>query len=680
MTNPLLTNTNSPFNTPPFNSIKNEHFQPAIEELIKQAKAEIQEIIDSSDAPNFETVIERLEGSGKALDRASAVFFNLNSAETNDEIQAIAQVISPMLTEFSNDILLNEDLFKKVKSAYDNTDRSTLTAEQKTLLDKSYKGFVRNGALLSEEEKLKLRSIDVELSKLSLEFGENVLAETNSYELVLDNESDLAGLPAFAIEAAAETAKQKGHEGKWVITLDYPSYVPFMTYSSNRALRKELSVAFGSRAFKGDKKDNQEIVKKIVKLRNQRAQLLGYHTHADFVLEERMAESADKVMNFLSEIEQYGRPGAERDLAEVAAYAKKLDDLDTLERWDFGYYSEKLKKEKYAVDDELLKPYFQLENVVDGVFQTANKLFGLSFEENKDIEVYHKDVTAYTVKDESGKHVSVFYADFFPRAGKRAGAWMTSYAGQYKEGELDHRPLVSIVCNFTKPTGSTPSLLTFNEVTTLFHEFGHALHGMLANGTYESLTGTSVYWDFVELPSQVLENWCYEKECLDLFAKHYQTGEPIPEEYIEKIKASSNFMEGYQTLRQLSFGMLDMAWHGRENKDLESVPDFEKEIMDQTNVLAAIPGTNMSCSFSHIFQGGYSSGYYSYKWAEVLDADAFAYFKANGIFNREIADSFKENILSAGGSEHPMTLYKRFRGQEPDVKPLLERAGLLEEA
>lgn len=680
MTNPLLTNTNTPFDTPPFNSIKNEHLKPAIEVLIKKAKAEIQEIIDSSDAPNFETVIERLEGSGKALDRASAIFFNLNSAETNDEIQAIAQEISPMLTEFSNDILLNEDLFKKVKSAYDNTDRSTLTAEQKTLLDKSYKGFVRNGALLTDEQKVQLRSMDVELSKLSLEFGENVLAETNSYELVLDNESDLAGLPAFAIEAAAETAKQKGHEGKWVTTLDYPSYVPFMTYSSKRALRKELSIAFGSRAFKGDDKDNQEIVKKIVKLRNQRAQLLGHHTHADFVLEERMAESAEKVMNFLSEIEQYGRPGAERDVAEVAAYAKKLDDLDTLERWDFGYYSEKLKKEKYAVDDELLKPYFQLEKVVDGVFQTANKLFGLSFEENKDIEVYHKDVTAYEVKDESGKHVSVFYADFFPRAGKRAGAWMTSYAGQYKQGELDHRPLVSIVCNFTKPTGSTPSLLTFNEVTTLFHEFGHALHGMLANGTYESLTGTSVYWDFVELPSQVLENWCYEKECLDLFAKHYQTGEPIPEEYIEKIKASSNFMEGYQTLRQLSFGMLDMAWHGRENKDLESVPEFEKEIMDQTNVLAAIPGTNMSCSFSHIFQGGYSSGYYSYKWAEVLDADAFAYFKANGIFNREIADSFKENILSAGGSEHPMILYKRFRGQEPDVKPLLERAGLLEEA
>ncbi len=679
MTNPLLINTNTPFNTPPFNSIKNEHFEPAIKELIQQAKDEIQEIIDSSDEPTFENVIEALERSGKSLDRASAIFFNLNSAETSDEIQAIAKEVSPLLTEFSNDILLNEALFAKVKAAFEGTDKAKLTAEQKTLLDKSYKGFVRNGALLNDEQKQKLRTIDIELSNLSLEFGEHVLAETNKYELVLDNESDLAGSPDFAKEAAAETAKQKGHEGKWVITLDYPSYVPFMTYASNRELRKELSIAFGSKAFKGDEMDNQEIVKNIVRLRNERAQLLGYNTHADFVLEERMAESADKVMNFLSEIEQYGRPGAEKDVAEVAAYAQKLDGLDSLKRWDFGYYSEKLKKEKYAVDDELLKPYFQLENVIDGVFQTANKLFGLSFIENKEIEVYHEEVTAYEVKDEEGKHVAIFYTDFFPRAGKRAGAWMTSYAGQFKDGDKDHRPLVSIVCNFTKPSSSAPSLLTFNEVTTLFHEFGHALHGMLANGTYESLTGTSVYWDFVELPSQVLENWCYEKECLDLFAKHYETGEPIPEEYIEKIKASSNFMEGYQTLRQLSFGMLDMAWHGTNHSGIESISDFESDIMSKTNVLPAIPGTNMSCSFSHIFQGGYSSGYYSYKWAEVLDADAFAYFKEHGIFNREIADAFRENILSAGGSEHPMTLYKRFRGQEPDVKPLLERAGLLVE-
>ncbi len=679
MTNPLLINTDTPFNTPPFTSIKNEHFKPAIESLIETAKSEIQDIIDNNDSPTFENTIEVLERSGKSLDRVSAIFFNLNSAETSDEIQAIAKEVSPMLTEFSNDILLNEALFNKVKIAFENTDQSKLTEEQKTLLNKSYKGFVRNGALLNDEQKQQLRSIDIELSKLSLEFGEHVLAETNKYEMVLESESDLDGLPAFAVEAAAELAKQKGHEGKWVITLDYPSYVPFMTYASNRALRKELSIAFGSKAFKGDELDNQAIVKRIVQLRNNRAQLLGYNTHADFVLEERMAESANKVMDFLSEIERFGRPGAERDVAEVAAYAKKLDGLDSLERWDFAYYSEKLKKEKYAVDDELLKPYFQLEKVIDGVFQTANKLFGLQFIENKEIDVYHEEVTAYEVKDEAGDHVAVFYADFFPRAGKRAGAWMTSYAGQYKDEQGDHRPLVSIVCNSTKPTATTPSLLTFNEVTTLFHEFGHALHGMLANGTYESLTGTSVYWDFVELPSQILENWCYEKECLDLFAKHYETGESIPEDYIEKIKASSNFMEGYQTLRQLSFGMLDMAWHGQDHKSIDSVPEFEQEIMSKTNVLPSIPGTNMSCSFSHIFQGGYSSGYYSYKWAEVLDADAFAYFKANGIFNREIADSFKENILSAGGSEHPMTLYKRFRGQEPDVKPLLERAGLLAE-
>ena len=546
------------------------------------------------------------------------------------------------------------------------------------LLNKTFKGFSRNGALLNDTDKQKLREIDVALSKLSLEFGEHVLAETNRYELVLENEADVDGLPAHAKEMAAHTAKEKGHEGKWVITLDYPSYVPFMTYAKNRELRKKLSLAFASKAFKGDELDNQEIVKKIVNLRHERANLLGYATHADFILEERMAESPKKVMNFLDEIMQYGKPGAEQDVAEVAAYAKKLDGLDKLERWDFGYYSEKLKKEKYTIDDELLKPYFQLENVVEGVFQAAGKLFGLKFTEVDNIDKYHEEVTTYEVTDQEGKHVAVFYADFFPRAGKRAGAWMTSYAGQYKDAEGDHRPHVSIVCNFTKPTPTTPSLLTFNEVTTLFHEFGHALHGMLADGTYESLTGTSVYWDFVELPSQVFENWCYEKECLDLFARHYETGELIPTELVDKIKASANFMEGYQTMRQLGFGKLDMAWHGQDNSEIENVSDFEKAIFSETDVLPALEGTNMSCSFSHIFQGGYSAGYYSYKWAEVLDADAFEMFKEQGIFNQEVAHSFQKNVLSAGGSEHPMTLYKRFRGKEPDVKALLRRAGLIE--
>lgn len=678
--NPLLQESRDYNNPPLFSKITVEDFVPAFKELIEKARQEIDEIINIQEAPSFENTIIGLEFSGKQLDRVSAVFFNLNSAETNDELQAIAREISPMLTEFSNDILLNADLFKKVKEVHDNTDRSELDPEDLTLLEKSYKGFVRNGALLNDIQKEKLRKIDVELSQLSLEFGEHVLAETNKYELVLDNEEDLAGLPAYLREMAADTADNKGYEDKWVITLDYPSYVPFMTYSSKRNLREELAQAFGSRAFKRDDLDNQEIVKKIVSLRNQRATLLGYKTHAHFILEERMAESPEKVMEFLEEVGKYGKPGAKKDVEEVATYAKKLDGIEVLKKWDFSYYSEKLKKEKYAVDDELLKPYFQLENVIDGVFKTAERLYGISFIENLDIDKYHKDVTVYDVRNKKDEHVATFYADFFPRAGKRAGAWMTQYAGQFKDANgKDHRPLVSIVCNFTKPGKSTPSLLTFDEVTTLFHEFGHALHGMLANGKYESLSGPSVYWDFVELPSQVFENWCYEKECLDLFATHYETGETIPENYIERIKESSNFMEGYQTMRQLSFGMLDMAWHGTEDIRVDSVSDFEQSIMSSTDILDPIDGTNMSCSFSHIFQGGYSAGYYSYKWAEVLDADAFEYFKENGIFNKEIADKFKKHVLSAGGSEHPMKLYKRFRGQEPDVKALLRRAGLLED-
>ncbi len=678
MNNPLVNITATPFSTPPFSDIKNEYFKPAIEHYIQSAKAEINEIVERKDLPNFNNTIEALEKAGKPLDRASSIFFNLNSAETNDEIQQIAKEISPLLTEFSNDILLNEALFVKVKNVFDSVDRSALSREQKTLLDKTYKGFVRNGALLNNDQKDKLRKIDVELAQLSLTFGEHVLAETNKYEMVIENEKDLAGLPQFVIDQAAETAKEKGHEGKWVFTLDYPSYVPFVTYSASRGLRKELSIAAGSKAFKGDENDNQEIVKQIATLRHQRAKLLGYDTHAHFVLEERMAESPEKVMEFLAEIGTYGKGGAERDVKEVADYAKKLDGIEALQRWDFAYYSEKLKKEKYTIDDEILKPYFKLENVIDGVFETARRLFDLHFVVNDKIDKYHEDVMTYEVKDASGKHVSVFYADFFPRAGKRAGAWMTSYAGQYREEGTDHRPLVSIVCNFTKPTGNTPSLLTFNEVTTLFHEFGHALHGMLADGQYESLSGTSVYWDFVELPSQILENWCFEKECLDIFAKHYETGEAIPEELIQKIKDSANFMEGYQTMRQLSFGMLDMAWHGKDNSGIESVADFERSIMEETDVLPPIPNTNMSCAFSHIFQGGYSAGYYSYKWAEVLDADAFEFFKEKGIFNKEVATLFKDNVLSKGGAEHPMILYKKFRGQEPDVKALLRRAGLID--
>jgi Zn-dependent oligopeptidase len=675
MANPLISYTKTPNTPPPFSQIENKHFKPGIEELIEMARKEIQ-AIKATENPNFE-LIEQVEAAGKRLDRASSVFFNLNSAETNDEIQALAREISPMLTEYSNDILLDQDLFELIKEVFDKTDKNELSPEQWTLLDKTYKGFKRNGALLDDAQKKTLREIDVALAQKSLQFGENVLAETNKYELVIDDKEDLDGLPDFAIAQAAETANEKGYSDKWVITLQYPSYVPFMTYAKNRELRKELAIAFGTRAFKGDELDNREIVKEIVALRHQRANLLGYPTHADFILEERMAESPIKVMDFLREIERYSKDAAQQDVDEVAEYAKKTDGIEDFQRWDFAYYSEKLKMEKYAIDDELLKPYFQLEKVIDGVFQTAHKLFGIQFIPNKSIDVYHEDVMAYDVMNEEGQEIAKFYADFFPRAGKRAGAWMTSFAGQYKDASGDHRPLVSIVCNFTKPSGDTPSLLTFNEVTTLFHEFGHALHGMLANGTYESLSGTSVYWDFVELPSQIFENWCYEKECLDLFAKHYKTGESIPQEYIDKIVASSNFMEGYQTLRQLSFGMLDMAWHGQDPNQIEDVAQFEEHIMNEFNVLPALPNTNMSCSFSHIFQGGYSAGYYSYKWAEVLDADAFEFFKEKGIFNEDVANAFQINILATGGSEHPSKLYKRFRGKEADVKALLRRAGLI---
>lgn len=676
MTNPLLEKFNTPFETAPFDKITNEHFLPAIKEAIEIGKEEINAITNQSEAPNFENTIVALDKVGSLINTISSIFFNLNSAETNDKMQELAQGISPLLSEYSNDILLNEALFEKIKAVYNQKDSLTLSNEEITLLDKTYKGFARNGANLKGEKRDRLRDLSVELSKLSLTFGENVLKETNSYELVITEENDLEGLPDSIKEAAKLTAEQKGHENSWMITLDYPSYVPFMMYAKNGDLREQLSLAFGSRAFKDNEFNNTEIVKQIVKLREERAILLDYKNHADFTLEERMAGSPETVFSFLDDLLKKAKPSAEKEFQELEAYAKKVDGVEKLNRWDLSYYNEKLKKERFSIDDETLKPYFKLENCVNGMFEVANRLYDLNFSERKDIPVYHKDVTTYEVTDNTGKYIGVFYADFFPREGKRAGAWMTSYKGQNKTGETEQRPHISIVCNFTKPTSTKPSLLTFNELTTLFHEFGHALHGLLANTTYEGLSGTSVYWDFVELPSQILENWCYEPECLDLFAKHYETGEAIPQEFIQKIKDSANFMEATATLRQLSFGKLDMAWHSLPANQIEEVANFEEDAMAETNLLPSNPATNMSCAFSHIFQGGYAAGYYSYKWAEVLDADAFDYFKQHGIFNKEIATSFKENVLSAGGSEHPMTLYKRFRGQEPTVDALLKRAGL----
>lgn len=673
--NPLL----QPFDTAPFSKIKNEHFKAAFLEAMKDARAEIDAITSTQEKPTFENTIETLEFSGQQLDRISSVFFNLNSAETNEEIQKIAQEVSPLLSEFGNDITLNEALFERIKTVYQQKESLDLSVEQQTLLDKRYKSFSRNGANLSEEKKKRLREIDAELSKLKLKFGENVLAETNKYEMHLTDEKDVDGLPEGAKEMASQLARSKEKKG-WLITLDYPSYVPFMKYAKNRELRKELSLAFGSKAFKGDAFDNQETVLKIANLRHERATLLGYSTHAHFVLEERMAETPEKVHSFLNELLDKAKPAAEQEFKQLEDFAKDLDGIDKLQKWDGSYYSEKLKQKLFDLDDEQLKPYFKLENVIEGVFKVAEKLFGLHFEEVTDIDTYHEEVKTFRVYDADKNFISVFYADFHPRAGKRGGAWMTSFKPQWKKDGMNVRPHISNVCNFTPSTETKPSLLTFNEVTTLFHEFGHGLHGMLANTTYPSLSGTSVYWDFVELPSQIMENWCYEQKALQLFAKHYQTGEVISMEFVKKIKESATFQEGMATLRQLSFGLLDMSWHGADPSKISNVKAHESKVFDGTNLYPDTPETCMSTAFAHIFQGGYSSGYYSYKWAEVLDADAFAYFKEKGIFDKEVATKFKDHVLSKGGTENPMVLYKRFRGAEPKVEALLERAGLIKKA
>ena len=673
------------YTTAPFSKISLSDYQPAFEKTIKIARNEINTIAINSEAPTFKNTIEALDFAGAALDRLSSIFFNLNSAETCDEMQKIAQEVSPLLTEFSNDIALNENLFKRINTVYDQKDSFDLTTEQATLLDKKFKGFSRNGALLNEADKVKLREIDTELAKLKLTYGENVLAETNNYQLQITNEADLKGLPAGAKEMASSLAKSKGLDG-WIFTLDFPSYLPFVTYVDNRELRKKITIAAGKKSFQDNEFDNKENVKRIVELRHKRANLLGYESHSHFVLEERMAQNPNNVQSFLNDLLEKAKPAAEKEFAQLTAFAKELDRIDQLEKWDGAYYSEKLKQKLFSLDDEVLKPYFKLENVLNGAFTIAEKLFGITFKEVFDIDKYHKEVQTFEVLSPSsrGSHelVAIFYSDFFPRKGKRNGAWMTSFKPQYIKDGINERPHVSIVCNFTPPifssekSESKPSLLTFNEVTTLFHEFGHALHGMLANTTYPSLSGTSVYWDFVELPSQVMENWCYEPEALALFAKHYETEEIIPQQYVEKIKESASFLEGMATLRQLSFGILDMTYHGK-SQTIDDVKTFEKQAMEGTSLYPDVAENCMSTSFSHIFQGGYSSGYYSYKWAEVLDADAFAYFQEKGIFNTEVATKFKDNVLSKGGTELPMELYKKFRGQEPKVEALLKRAGLV---
>ncbi len=673
--NPLLEKSKFPHGAIDFPNIKTEHYIPALKETISRAKVVVEEI-KKTDKPTFENTIVKLESSDRDMNVVVSTFFNLHSAESSDELQAVAKDFSPMLTEYGNDVALDGELFSKIKQVYDN-ELDKLKGEERELLVKTYKSFSRGGALLGDKDKEKLRALDNELSKLSLEFGDNVLAETNAYELVITDEKDLAGLPESAIEGARETAKEKGKDNAWVFTLHYPSYFPFMTYADNRKLREQMFMARATLAFNNEKYDNKPLVKKIANLRHERANLLGYKTHADFILEERMAQSSKTVMSFLDDLLTKAKPFAEKEIQEIKAYAKTLGADHEIMNWDYSYYFEKLKNEKFSVNTEMLRPYFKLENVINGVFTVAGKLYGLQFKKRDDIPVYHKDVMTYEVLDESGNYMSLFYADFFPRSGKRSGAWMTEYKGQYIENGVDQRPHVAIVCNFSKPTGNKPSLLTLDEVLTLFHEFGHALHGMLTKCKYQSLSGTNVYWDFVELPSQIFENWVYEKDCLDIFAKHHETGEPIPADIVAKIKASSNFHEGLATLRQLTFGMLDMAWHNGDPSTIEDVENFEKKITSKTRLFPEISGTASSTSFSHIFQGGYSAGYYSYKWAEVLDADAFEAFREQGIFSRTVGEKFKDSILSKGGSRHPMDLFKEFRGREPDSQALLKRAGLL---
>ncbi len=678
MTNPLLESFSTPFETAPFGQIKTEHFLPAIELLMAQTKAEFDRIKNNPQAATFENTILAFDAASEKLDRAAEIFSNLLGAEGPEEMHELAQKISPMLAKFSSDYILDEKIFQRIQSLYNNRSSQTYNKEQLRILEKSYKAFVRNGAQADASTKEKIRSIDQELSQLAPKFSQNILKSSNAFEYWISKEEDLKGLPDTAKEAAKSAAKEKNRPNDWLLTLDAPSYLPAMTYCSNRKIREDLARAYGMRANAGEF-DNKSILIKIAQLRLERAKLLGFKTHADYVLEERMAGSVERVQAFLSRIIQIAKPVALKELEEVANFAKTTDNLQDFKSWDWPYYSEKLKQNKFQFDEEELRPYFKLENVIDGVFLHAKKLYNLEFIPRADIPVYHPDVKTYEVRDsQSGQFMAVFYADFFPRPTKRNGAWMTSFKEQGSVGGKMHRPHISIVCNFTKPTESKPSLISFGEVETLFHEFGHALHGMLSNCQYRSVSGTNVYWDFVELPSQIMENWVHEKESLDLFAMHYKTGEKIPQALAEKIKKSGQFLAASSAIRQLHFATLDMAWHSAQDlSQVQDVNSFEIAATKQTQLLPRIDGTLISTGFSHIFAGGYSAGYYSYKWAEVLDADAFELFKEKGLFNAEVAKSFRENILSQGGTEHPLELYKKFRGREPDPDALLRRDGLL---
>ena len=675
--NPFLQPYATPHETVPFHLIRLEHYEPAIREGMRQEDEEIAAIVTNTEAPTFANTILPLAESGKLLERVTTVLFNLMSAETCDELEAIAEKMMPELSEHSNNISLNPELFARVKAVYEQRETLTLTPEERQLLEKTYDGFRRNGANLSDADKETYRRLSMELSTLTLRFSQNHLKETNRYELVLTQAEQLKGLPPSAVEAAAHTAAEKGKEG-WVITLQAPSYVPFMKYSDCRDLRRELYMAYNTQCTHDNEQNNFDIVRQLVNHRMELARLLGYTDYADYVLRKRMAEDSAHVYRLLDDLLEAYTPAAHREVAEVEALARRLEGDDfQLMPWDFSYYSEKLKNEKYQFDEEALRPYFELSRVKEGVFGLATRLYGITFRRNPDIPVYHPDVDAYEVFDTDGSYLAVLYTDFHPRAGKRSGAWMTSYKEQWTEADgTDSRPHVSVTMNFTKPTADKPALLTFSEVTTFLHEFGHALHGMFARTRFQSMSGTNVYWDFVELPSQFMENFAIEKDFLHTFARHYQTDAPIPDEWIQRIVDASNFNIAYSCLRQVSFGLLDMAWYTRREPFSGDVAAYERQAWQRAQLLPPVDGTCMSVQFGHIMSGGYSAGYYSYKWAEVLDADAFSVFKQHGIFDRATADSFRQHILSKGGTEHPMTLYKRFRGQEPTIDALLKRNGI----
>lgn len=675
MENPLLVESTAPYGAPMFDKIKTEHYLPAFEQAIAEGKAEIDAIVNNPEAPTFENTIEAMEYAGGTLTKVAGIFFNVNEANTSDEMQKVAEEITPMLNDYSMYVSLNIPLFERVKAVYEQKDNLSLEPDQMKLLENAYKGFSRSGANLSDEDKELYRQYSNELSLLTLQFGKNVLAATNAFVMNITDEAELAGLPEYVKQMASETAAEKGLTG-WAFTLDVPSYLPFMKYSENEARRKELYLAYATRGI-GEQFDNTQVVKDIVGLRIKIANLLGYETYADYALEDRMANDKDLVINFLGDLTKQSIAPAKKDVKQVYEFAKKNGFKgEQLMPWDFTFWSERYQEVEYALNAEELKPYLSLDNCINAVFDLANRLYGINITPVNNVPVYHPDVKVFDITDADGRHLAILYADFFPRASKRGGAWMTSFREQYIKDGVEYRPFISMVTNFTKPTADAPSLITHDEFTTFLHEFGHVLHGVFAEGRYPSLTGTNVSRDFVELPSQIMENWAFEPEYLNSFAKDYRTGEVIPAELIEKVVAAKNYLAAYGQIRQLQYGTIDMAWHTLTEVPVESVIEFEHRELAPLAVIPFLDGVASSPSFSHIFQGGYSAGYYSYKWAEVLEADAFSLFKEKGIFNKEVAESFRKNILSAGGMQDASVIYRNFRGHDPKPEALMQKLGL----